>query len=192
MNFGGVGMFKIIKQALLSGIMVGIGVSVQLQADNKYAGAMLFSLALLVIIECELKLYTGKIGFFKISEAGNLAVMLVFNFIGSLIPVSICTFKDGFFEKLRGVADVKFSQGYFQLFLFGLLCGVLMLIAVYCKKPLITVFCIMTFILSGYEHCVADFPYLVFSFSAENALGLLCVVLGNSLGSVAAYRLVKE
>lgn len=29
--------------------------------------------------------------------------------------------------------------------------------AVYCKKMLITVFCIMVFILSGYEHCIADF-----------------------------------
>ena len=57
----------IIKQSILSGVLVGLGVALQIQVQNTYIGAMLFSIALLVIIECDLKLYTGKIGFFKIS-----------------------------------------------------------------------------------------------------------------------------
>ena len=58
----------IIKQSILSGVLVGLGVALQIQVQNTYIGAMLFSIALLVIIECDLKLYTGKIGFFKVKE----------------------------------------------------------------------------------------------------------------------------
>ena len=56
-------MKTIIRHSILSGFLVGLGVMINTVADNRYVGAMLFSLALLVIIECGLQLYTGKIGF---------------------------------------------------------------------------------------------------------------------------------
>lgn len=184
-------MGVIIKQSILSGILVGIGVVLQVQTANPYIGAMLFSIALLVIIECNLKLYTGKIGFFKLSEATNLLVILFGNLIGVLIPISCALLKNGFYEKLLEISNIKFSNGYIELFLYGAMCGVLMFIAVYCKKPLITVFCIMTFILSGYEHCIADFPYLFFNFNIENLLKFSCIVLGNSLGAICINKIIK-
>ena len=67
----------IIGQSILSGILVGLGVVLQIQVHNPYIGAMLFSMALLVIIECDLKLYTGKIGFFRIKETKNLLIILI-------------------------------------------------------------------------------------------------------------------
>ncbi len=70
------------------------------------------------------------------------------------------------------------------------MCGVLMFVAVYCKKPVITVFCIMTFILSGYEHCIADFPYLFLNFNIDHLLKFLCIILGNSIGSISVNKLV--
>ena len=159
-----------IRQSILSGILVGLGVALQIQVQNAYVGAMLFSVALLVIIECSLKLYTGKIGFFKIKEIKNLLIILFGNFIGVMIPIFCSVVKSGFYERVIEVSNTKFSNGYLELFLYGLMCGILMFIAVYCKKPIITVFCIMTFILSGYEHCIADFPYLVFNFNIDHLL----------------------
>ena len=181
----------IIKQSILSGILVGLGVVLQIQTSNPYIGAMLFSIALLVIIEYGLKLYTGKIGFFKISETKNLLVTLFGNLIGVLIPIACACFKSGFYEKILEISNIKFSNGYIELFLCGLMCGVLMFIAVYCKKPIITVFCIMTFILSGYEHCIADFPYLFLNFNIDHLLKFLCIVLGNSIGSISINQLIK-
>ena len=180
----------IIKQSILSGILVGIGIVVNTQTSNQYVGAMLFSIALLVIIECELKLYTGKIGYFKFASTKNLIIMLIGNLIGVMIPFLIALNKDGAYEQFLYISETKFSNEYLELFLYGLMCGVLMFVAVHCKKFIITVFCIMTFILSGYEHCVADFPYLCINFNIEHLLKFLCIVVGNSLGSIAIHQLI--
>ena len=181
----------IIKQSILSGILVGLGVVLQIQISNSYIGAMLFSIALLVIIECNLKLYTGRIGFFKVAEIKNLLIILLGNLFGVIIPILCSIFKDGFYEKIIEISNIKFSNNYFELFLYGLMCGVLMFIAVYCKKTIITVFCIMTFILSGYEHCIANFPYLFFNFNIDYLLKFICIVLGNSFGSISINKLIK-
>lgn len=180
-----------IRQSILSGILVGIGVVLQIQIQNPYISAMLFSIALLVIIECDLKLYTGKIGFFKPTEIKNLLIILLSNLLGVIIPIVCLISKDGFYERLVEISSIKFSNECFELFLYGIMCGILMFVAVYCKKYIITVFCIMTFILSGYEHCIADFPYLFFNFNINNLLKFFCVILGNSLGSIGINKLIK-
>lgn len=181
----------IIKQSILSGILVGIGIVVNTLTSNQYVGAMLFSIALLAIIKCELKLYTGKIGYFNINFIKDLLTMLIGNLIGVTIPFLIALNKDGIYERIFYISEIKFSNGYLELFLYGLMCGILMFIAVHCKKPIITVFCIMTFILSGYEHCVADFPYLCVNFNIGNLLKFICIILGNSLGSIMTNQLLK-
>lgn len=181
----------IVKQSILSGILVGLGVVLQNQIQNAYISSMLFSIALLVIIECDLKLYTGKIGFFKVKEIKNLLIILLSNLIGVLIPIFCSLLKSGFYERIIEVSNTKFSNGYLELFLYGLMCGILMFIAVYCKKTIITVFCIMTFILSGYEHCIADFPYLFLNFNLEHFLKFVCIILGNSIGSISINKLIK-
>ena len=89
-----------IRQSILSGILVGIGVVLQIQIQNPYISAMLFSIALLVIIECDLKLYTGKIGFFKPTEIKNLLIILLGNLLGVIIPIVCLISKDGFYERL--------------------------------------------------------------------------------------------
>ena len=184
-------MGAIIKQSILSGILVGIGIIINIQVSNPYIGAMLFSIALLVIIKCDLKLYTGKIGYFKIDDIKNLIIILLNNLIGVIIPILISINKNGLYEQLLNISNTKFSNGYFNLFLYGLMCGALMFIAVYCKETLITVFCIMVFILSGYEHCIADFPYLCINFNMNNLLKFLCIILGNSFGSICVKNLIK-
>lgn len=186
-------MENLIQHSILSGFLVGIGVVVQLSVDNQYIGAMLFSIALLTIIKCSLKLYTGKIGYVKHLDRkeDNLFCMFLCNILGVITATVIglvvnTELIDAFISK--GV--IKFSKTYLQLFFSGAMCGVLMLVAVYCKETIITVFCIMTFILSGYEHCIASFPYLVLatSFSLTNILKFLCIVAGNSLGAICAYQ----
>lgn len=181
------------RQSLLSGILIGIGVNINLLSGNPYIGAMLFSFALLTIIQNKLPLYTGKIGFIRQYKIIDLLLMLVFNLAGVVIPVIMMLFcKEGFHVKVVQASNVKFSHSFLELFLLGALCGVLMLIAVYTKKQVITVFCIMIFILSGYEHCIADFPFLVLNMSVSHFIKFLCIVLGNSLGSIAVYELIRD
>lgn len=186
-------MKVMIKQSVLSGALVGIGVIVNTVSENRYVGAMLFSLALLTIIQCGLKLYTGRIGFAGEIPARDLGVMLFGNLAGILVPVlAIASQRPEVMEKLLEVSGVKFSNSFLSMFIFGCFCGVLMYVAVHCKNTVITVFCIMVFILSGYEHCIADFPYLVINLSLVNAGKFLCVVAGNSVGSIVTRYLIKE
>lgn len=53
----------IIKKSILAGILIGLGVIINLQSENPIIGALLFSFGLLTIIRMQLNLYTGKIGF---------------------------------------------------------------------------------------------------------------------------------
>lgn len=182
---------KIYKQSILSGILIGIGVVINLLSENKYIGALLFSFALLTIIQNGLPLYTGKIGFIKEYKITTLLKILVFNLAGVAVPVLMaCVCKKDLYSQVLKVSDAKFSNNFIQLFLLGALCGILMFIAVYSKKEIITVFCIMIFILSGYEHCIADFPYIVLNPDVVNILKFVCIILGNSAGSIISYELM--
>ena len=183
----------IARQSVLSGVLIGIGDIINVSAGNKYIGALLFSFALVSIIHNGLPLYTGKIGFIREHKINTLLLMLVFNLIGAVIPVAMLLFAKREVQVLmQKVSVAKASYGFFELFLLGALCGVLMLMAVYSKREIITIFCIMIFILSGFEHCIAAFPYFMLNFSAINCLKFLCIVAGNSVGSILTYELIKQ
>ncbi len=56
-------MLNKILSGISAGILISIGGSVFLACDNKYVGAVMFSVALLCICLKGYSLYTGKIGF---------------------------------------------------------------------------------------------------------------------------------
>lgn len=183
-------MVELVKQSILSGFLVGLGVVVNISSPVPYIGAMLFSIALIVIIECNLKLYTGRIGYIRNAYIKDLIIMLFCNLIGVMIP--ILSKYSLLHEQLLAISITKFSKTWFELFIDGFMCGVLMFIAVNCKKYLITVFSIMTFILSGYEHCIANFPCLFVNFNMVNLFKFMCIVLGNSVGSISTNKMMKK
>ena len=184
-------MKQLIFKSIAAGFLVGVGVVINTLAPNPIIGAMLFSVALLAIIKNNLMLYTGKIGYApQIHFKYLLAIMLVGNFIGVLLPVFMMHEKVLFAMEMTALN--KFSASFLSLFFYGILCGVMMFLAVLSKDTVITVFCIMTFILSGFEHCIADFPYLILQFTPVNLAKFLCIVAGNSVGSIGFYYLVRR
>ena len=188
-------MGKVNNTSILSGILVGIGVIINVLSPNKYIGSMLFSLALLTIIDLQLQLFTGQIGFAidKKFTFVEYIFMLFGNLLGiSVVVVSLFPFigTNASYEQMIKIATNKFSHTHIQLLICGIMCGILMMIAVHCKNMIITIFCIMTFILSGYEHCIASFPFLLSSFTAMNVSKFLMIIIGNSLGSVVTHMLI--
>ncbi len=182
-------------RAELSGILIGLVVLANIKVENPYVGALLFSLALLVIIECDLNLYTGKVGFAKVGVIGEIPMRNLFEMLfRNLVGVGMIFFlniKSTGIEKIIQVAENKFvNNTAFELFIYGMMCGILMFVAVYCKNTVITILCIMTFILSGWEHCIADFPYLCVVFSLENLWKYICIVAGNTFGAMYAHGLL--
>ena len=116
-------MGKINRTAILSGILIGIGVIINTFSQNKYIGAMLFAFALLTIIKLQLQLFTGQIGYFteKRFNLKEYALMLLFNFAG----VALCTFlalmtkSDTDYNLMIEISNQKFARSYVEL----LICG---------------------------------------------------------------------
>lgn len=184
-----------LKQSVISGGLIGLGVVINVLLENKIIGAMLFSFALLTIIRLCLPLYTGRIGFYIYGNEtpGRLLIIFIGNLIGIIVMVGlIASSNDILFLSIVESSAIKFSNNYYQIFIKGFMCGILMFVAVYSKYEIITIFCIMIFILSGYEHCIADFPYLCLNFSMENLLKFIEIVIGNSCGSIFIAWLISN
>ena len=176
----------------LAGFLIGIGVIANITAANPVLGAFLFSLGLLAIMQLQLQLFTGKVGDLIYAKKENK--LLPFIFLGNVIGIEtaiICyaCANPNFDAALQAASAAKFSKDYFQMLACGIFCGVLIHIAVKSKQFYITILSIMAFILIGAEHCIADIPYLVKSFSFVNLSKFGLVVLGNISGSLYAERL---
>ena len=88
-------------------------------------------------------------------------------------------------------AILKFDKNILRMFVDGFICGTLIHFAVKCKKPLITSMAVVLFILTGSEHCIADFPYLLYNPSLLNLLRFFMVIVGNSLGAILLENMLK-
>lgn len=188
-------MLSKISNGVSAGLMVSIGCAVFLACGIKEVGALLFTVALLVICYRGYSLYTGKIGFIPFSHKkedfsvlllgllGNVIGMIVF---GLLISVALPNLK----EKAIDICTNKLTQTWYQTIIRGLFCGVLMFIAVYVYKEnksiVVIIFAIPTFILCGFEHSVADIGYFAIAnmFSLDIVLFIVLVVIGNTIGSM--------
>lgn len=185
-----------------AGIMVGIGGAVFMACDNRYVGAVLFSVALLSICMLDFYLFTGKVGFiaekFSFSDLGNLIIGLVGNFVGATAVGYLVSFaKPDLIEKAVASCTNKLSNGLLTDFVLGILCGILMYVSVKIYKEKDSVwgilFCIPVFILCGFEHSIAN----MFYFALANMLGgdyflfILMVILGNAVGGMLIPWLVK-
>lgn len=180
-------MKQTIKNSILAGLLIGLGVIINLKSEYRIAGALLFSFGLLTIINMGLALYTGKIGFVLSDFKNKMPValtILLFNFIGISIVVLYTIGNPEFVKLISKAATAKFSKTIPTLFINGCFCGMLIHFAVKNKDTIITIFAVMIFILIGAEHCIADFPFFLYNLSFISGIKLLSIILGNSLGAI--------
>ena len=181
--------------AVAAGMMVGIGGAVYMSCDNKYVGAVLFSVALLTICYMGMYLFTGKIGFlaesFSWDSVKHLTVGLLGNFVGATVFGYLVRFaRPSITEKAATACAGKLESNFLAWIALGAMCGILMYVAVKIYREKNSVwgifFCIPVFILCGFEHSIAN----MFYFALANMLTLkyfafvLCVVLGNTVGAM--------
>lgn len=185
---------KNFEQSIIAGVLIGFGVIINTMTSPPVLGAALFSFGLLAIIQLQIPLYTGRIGFIVNKEEQPLGWIFLGNCMGILLAVSVYAVANypDFNDLLVATAALKFSKSYLSMLLYGILCGFLIHIAVKCKVPIITMGAIIIFILIGSEHCIADVPYLYVCYSWPNFLKWLLVVLGNSIGAVFAEGFLKN
>lgn len=182
-----------VESAFLAGLLIGIGDIALVSCDNKYVGALLFSLALLSIIKLKLPLYTGKVGrMIKDKTVVECFVYLVFNIAGAMfVLLWLMPYN---YTEVHNISTVKFLKDIPQLFLAGFLCNVLIHLAVTIKNDVITVLCVMVFILCGFEHCIADVPFIICSgrFFGDGVILFLTILVGNTIGGLVTEALISN
>lgn len=188
--------------SLAAGVMLTIGAGVFLSCDNKVVGAVAFSVALMVICMLGMYLYTGKIGMLaKDYSPMNLACVVI-GLIGNYITATLGGLilglvKPALYEKALTMCEAKLEQKWYIAIILGIFCGILMYTAVKgyanTKQPIILVFCVAVFILSGYDHSIADMAYFGVArmFGLKEICFILLVVLGNTIGGMLIPLIMK-
>lgn len=191
-----------LANGVIGGMLIGVGGCVSLSCDNKYIGSLLFSLGLFAIVQFGFGLYTGKVGYIPLRKPAYLLECL-FTLIGNALG----TFLDAILlrqtrifsaigEKAMTSVEAKLGDGYLSMFVLAIFCGMLMFLAVdnarisraeggHIEKTVGVIFCVMAFILCGFNHCIADMFYLFLTSRMTDAGAYLpLVILGNSLGGM--------
>ena len=141
----------------------------------------------------QLPLYTGQIGFIKDKRKSDLVKIILFNFIGIFFVLLLKVISDpDFIISLSEKATLKFDKTVLRMFIDGFICGTLIHFAVKCKKMLLTCMAVIIFILTGSEHCIADFPYLLCVPSLLNLLKFFMVIMGNSCGAIFLENMLQK
>lgn len=189
----------ILLRAILTGFAIGIGGTVFLSCDNKYIGSVLFGTGLFVILSFGFNLFTGKVGYAvenKPSYIIDLAVIWLGNFIGAaaMAYMLLCTRISGIGEKAREICNIKLDDNILSIFILAFFCGMLMFIAADGYKTIsnplgqiLAVFLpVVVFILSGFEHCIANMFYFTVAeaWSVKSLGYLIIMTLGNALGGI--------
>ena len=168
--------------------------------ENKVIGAAAFTVGLFVICTFGFHLFTGKVCYVLQNDrdyAIDLPVIWLGNLIGTGLTAGIASLTriaPAVREKAISLCQIKLNDSLFSLFLLGILCNILIYIAVdgYKSNPhelgkyLSLFFGVMIFILCGTEHCVADMFYFWMAglWSGRAILSVLVITLGNAVGGV--------
>ncbi len=181
---------------------------------TKLLGGVAFSLGLVLVIIAGAELFTGNnlivIAWAdnKISSAQLLKNWLITyfaNFIGA-VSIAVLAYWSGIFNTLDGklsdtvidIANNKIALSFVQAFVRGLLCNVLVCLAVWLcfaahsvsGKILAIIFPVSAFVALGFEHSIANMYFIPLAmFQAEVDISilqflenLLPVTLGNIIG----------
>lgn len=209
--------FFIVVAAILSNVTAAVFYDTS-PALGKFLGAFLFSIAIVLIVFVGGDLFTGNnmtmaMGFYqkKVSWGGVIRVWVmsyVGNFIGcfllgGLMAASGCA--NGILTTYyESIIPGKLELDPLTLFIRGILCNYLVCLAVFVGKKmeteigkLVVMFCVITtFVLSGFEHCVANMGIFTISGfllgglpASQLAISFVFVTLGNIVGGAVLLAL---
>ena len=189
-------MLKLIIDGIKAGIMIAIGGSVFLSCESRYVGAVLFSVALLSICLKGYSLFTGKVGYIPEKHDKEAVKVLLLGLLGNAVSTVLLGFAVSYalpalHETALAICTAKLSQQLPQTLIRAFFCGVLMYMAVSCYREKGTIaaifFCVPAFILSGFEHSIANMFYIGVSgiINMESRLYIFVVIIGNAIGGMA-------
>jgi len=196
------------QKRMLMSMMAGLYISLGAQGfmvayENVLARAAVFPVGLMLIVLVGGELFTGnclmtfavlqkKIKAFDYIK--SLAQVLLGNFIGALIVVALLYFggiynNQSLSETIVKIADSKLSLTFTEALLRGILCNILVSLGVWFAttandttgKLLGCWFPVMLFVLTGYEHVVANMFYLPMAAIYDSAITIQQILINNFL-----------
>ena len=180
---------QLVSKSTLAGLLISLGATAFLTADNKIVGALLFSIGLTAVILLEANLYTGKIGYVN-SKAKLISAVLIL--IQNLLVALVCGLI--FYSTKNNICENlwlnKLTKSWYEFLFDSIGCGICIYLSVELYKKTGSIFVIvlgvLVFILSGFEHCIANIFYLSasMSFDLKSILYILIAIIGNSIGSL--------
>ena len=198
-------MLKHTVSGICAGILIAIGGSVFLSCESRVVGAILFSVALLCICLKGYALFTGRIGYLPDAKTKDDLTGIFAGLFGNAIATVLLGFAVRYAIPVGDTAELicsaKLEQQMGQTIIRAVLCGVLMYLAVSIYKEgkgLSGIFlCVPVFILSGFEHSIANMFYFAASgIVSLRAFGYLWLVIaGNAVGGMLLPllgRLMKQ
>lgn len=203
-------------KTLLKGVLAGIAISfggflcirTNAIATNTILGSFLFSFGLILICNFNFNLYTGKVCYLfdnkdksLIKRILDLLIMLGGNLIGTLFFANVLrlvmadnVINNKLMETLINSVNSKIDYEWYQMIGLSFFCGMLVYIAVEGFKKIennfgkyvVLMLAIGGFIVSGFEHSIANMFYYFLSgnYSVIAFVSLLLCVIGNSIGGL--------
>lgn len=195
-------MSKKIIFGMLAGAFITMAAVAFLAAPDSVTGSVLFAFGLLTIVNYGFMLFTGVVGYISIQESRRefisyslySAAIWLLNLIGAIITGSLirCTRTHAvILPKLEAIMRTKCTDSFMSLLVLGIFCGILMYIAVntykrteaYPVAKVVLLFaCVVVFILSGYEHCVANMAYI--SLYGKVDCAIITMLIASSIGNI--------
>ena len=179
--------------AIYAGIMIAIAAVVNLTVGG-IAGAALFSVGLFSILVFKFYLYTGKAGLIATSEISfrDLFLVLWGNAVGAVLAgILVIYAMPHLIAPAASIWQTRMATHPVALLIKSIFCGILMYIAVTSYNKLQKIECVilpvMTFILAGFSHSIADMAYFMISggedgHSIIEMWPLLVSIIGNYIG----------
>lgn len=185
---------------ILAGILISIGSLAYLSVGG-VAGAILFATGLIAIINFQLHLFTGQVSKLGYSISPKKLIVTWFeNLLGAFscaILICLTPIGENLYPKAMEIVALRNSNGFISNLILGIGCGILMYMATNLELKdnnnlFQVVWPVATFILIGFNYCVADMFYISLGcVKWSDWLSLIPTTIGNIFGCTL-IPLMKE
>ena len=210
--------------SMMAGAFIGVGVLLAFTIGGQLDGAaytkvvmgLSFGVALSLVVMAGAELFTGNnmvmfAGYLKKTVSlGEVLKLWLICWIGNLVGAILLAFiynatglyTDATLTAMTNTAAMKMTAGFIPLLTRGMLCNMLVCLAVWCgfrskseSGKLIMVFwCIVAFFTTGFEHSIANMTLLTLALINNGGneaitmggywFNLLTVTVGNMIGGI--------
>ncbi|MDO5022634.1 MAG: formate/nitrite transporter family protein [Eubacteriales bacterium] len=202
-------MKKTFFDAMGAGVFIGLGCFAFVSVDSRIAGAVFFCLGLYSVLFFGVPLYTGRCAYALDKDTHQTPKRLLTMFLGNCVGILLLGLMSlSMKDKALTAASMfssKIQKSLIETLFSSALCGVCVYIATNAwnkingaERALGVLLAVPTFILAGFEHCIADVFYMTTYIGVNGfkdilpSLGFIFLAtIGNTLGAIIFHNLLN-